>query len=248
VRRVRGRLHDRAACPRRPDDRQADGRNSRSRWRRRGAVRRHGVPSAPGILPVGRLPHPRLRDGGAPCRQARPSRSDRRYPRRAATEARRGRARAAAPSGGDSGGLRRSVIPTAPLRVRNRLTEIILAALEDTGARRELTELTRADADAPGWLEKEERDYLRLVRERAQHASRALADRPACRIRSRAEAFDAAAALFDAHLYFEVHELLEPYWRDARGEDRESLQGVIQVAVGYQHLANGNLAGARALL
>jgi len=140
------------------------------------------------------------------------------------------------------------VIPTAPLRVRNRLTEIILAALEDTGARRELTELTRADADAPGWLEKEERDYLRLVRERAQHASRALADRPACRIRSRAEAFDAAAALFNAHLYFEVHELLEPYWRDARGEDRESLQGVIQVAVGYQHLANGNLAGARALL
>jgi Domain of unknown function (DUF309) len=140
------------------------------------------------------------------------------------------------------------VIPTAPLRVRNRLTEIILAALEDTGARRELTELTRADADPPGWLEKDERDYLRLVRERAQRASRALAGRPACRIRSRTEALDAAAALFDAHLYFEVHELLEPYWRDTRGEDRESLQGVIQVAVGYQHLANGNLAGARALL
>jgi hypothetical protein len=140
------------------------------------------------------------------------------------------------------------VIPTAPLRVRDRLTEIILAALQDIAARRELAELARADADPPGWLEKDERDYLRLVRERAQSASRALADRPAWRIRSRADALDAAAALFDAHLYFEVHELLEPHWRDARGDDRETLQGLIQAAVGYQHLANGNLAGARALL
>src|SRR5262249_8759560 len=53
---------------------------------------------------------------------------------------------------------------------------------------------------------------------------------------------------FDAHLYFEVHELLEPFWRDAGGGEREALQGLIQIAVGYQHLANGNLAGARALL
>ena len=49
------------------------------------------------------------------------------------------------------------MIPTAPLRVRNRLAEIILAALEDAGARRELGELARADADPPGWLEKDER-------------------------------------------------------------------------------------------
>jgi hypothetical protein len=92
------------------------------------------------------------------------------------------------------------VIPTAPLRVRNRLTEIILAALENTGARRELAELARADADAPGWLEKDERDYLRLVRDRAQSAATALADRQPGAIRSRAEALDAARALFDAHL------------------------------------------------
>ena len=140
------------------------------------------------------------------------------------------------------------MIPTAPLRVRNRLTEIILTALQDTGARRALAELARADASPPGWLEGDERDYLRLVRERAQSATAALADRQPGPIRSRAEALDAAAALFDAHLYFEVHELLEPYWRDARGADRETLQGLIQAAVGFQHLANGNLAGARALL
>jgi hypothetical protein len=54
--------------------------------------------------------------------------------------------------------------------------------------------------------------------------------------------------LFDAGLHFEVHELLEPYWARAEGGERQALQGLIQIAVGYQHLANGNLAGARALL
>jgi predicted metal-dependent hydrolase len=34
----------------------------------------------------------------------------------------------------------------------------------------------------------------------------------------------------------------------AEGAEREALQGLIQVAVGFQHLANGNLDGARALL
>src|SRR5206468_79561 len=56
------------------------------------------------------------------------------------------------------------------------------------------------------------------------------------------------AARWDQHHYFDVHKLLEPSWRQAEGGERETLQGLIQVAVGYQHLANGNLAGARALL
>jgi predicted metal-dependent hydrolase len=54
--------------------------------------------------------------------------------------------------------------------------------------------------------------------------------------------------LFDGRLYFEVHELLEPYWLHAAGGEREALQGLIQVAVGFHHLGNGNGAGARALL
>lgn len=57
-----------------------------------------------------------------------------------------------------------------------------------------------------------------------------------------------AAVLFDAGLHFEVHEWLEPHWRRAAADDGEALRGLIQVAVGYQHGANGNLAGARALL
>jgi hypothetical protein len=140
------------------------------------------------------------------------------------------------------------VIPTPPLRVRNRLAEIILAALEDAGARHELAVLGEPGGRAPDWLDHDAPADARLVRERAASATVALAGRASRRIDSRADLLAAAAQLFDAHLYFEVHELLEPAWRDARGDDREALQGLIQVAVGYQHLANGNLAGAQALL
>ena len=139
------------------------------------------------------------------------------------------------------------MIPTAPLRARNHLAEVILAALEKPEAIRELAALAQDDA-APEWLEPEDRDCRPLIRQRAQAAAAALAARPSARMRSRAEVLEAAAVLFDARLYFEVHELLEPAWREAGAGERQALQGLIQIAVGYQHLANGNFAGARALL
>jgi predicted metal-dependent hydrolase len=58
----------------------------------------------------------------------------------------------------------------------------------------------------------------------------------------------AAAALFNARLFFEVHELLENCWRGAEGDLKTFLQGLIQVAVGLHHQQSGNLRGAIALL
>ena len=80
------------------------------------------------------------------------------------------------------------MIPTPPLRVRNRLAEIILAALDDAEARRELAALGAPGAAAPAWLEHDELAHGRLLRERAMSASAALAARSVgARIRSRSD-------------------------------------------------------------
>jgi hypothetical protein len=138
------------------------------------------------------------------------------------------------------------VIPTLPLRLRNRLAATILAALHDTGARRELAALAREDAG--DWLEAGEGRWAEPLTERARAASTALADRPLLSPEADlCEALRAAALLFDVGLYFEVHEALEPHWMRASDETRDALQGLIQIAVAWQHFANGNLIGARSL-
>jgi hypothetical protein len=48
-----------------------------------------------------------------------------------------------------------------------------------------------------------------------------------------------ARVLFTHALYFEVHELLEPDWRDAGGAERRLLQGIIQAAVSWHHASGG---------
>ena len=137
------------------------------------------------------------------------------------------------------------------MRPRNRLAETILAALHDPSARDELLALARTpEGQLPaGWLASGEERHAEKLVGRARCAALALGrharGRPDPPLD---EALAAAATLFDAGLYFEVHELLEPYWRQTAGASREALQGLIQIAVGYQHLANGNLDGARALL
>ena len=143
------------------------------------------------------------------------------------------------------------MIPTLPLGPRNRLAALILAALSDAGARHELAALASADGRVlvEEWLGADEPLQQAALRARARRASEALATLPlASPEASLAAALAAAATLHDAGLHFEVHELLEPHWARAGGETKEALQGLIQIAVGYQHLANGNLRGARALL
>ena len=84
--------------------------------------------------------------------------------------------------------------------------------------------------------------------ERARRATEILSDVPLAAPADARGALAAAARLFDAGLFFEVHELLEPHWAAAEDPLRRGLQGLIQIAVGWQHLANGNVPGARSLL
>ncbi len=85
------------------------------------------------------------------------------------------------------------------------------------------------------------------------HAARALRAAAAHRARvapdeAVARAVVQAAALWNEGLFFEVHEVLEAVWQRETGERRQALQGVIQIAVAYHHLAHGNPRGARTLL
>lgn len=141
------------------------------------------------------------------------------------------------------------MIRSLPLHARNRLAETILAALHHAEARRELAALAGGDISLAGtWLQDAARDGEAL-RARAGRAARAIAQRPLDGDDGDlGRALDDAAVLFDAGLFFEVHELLEPHWQQAVGAQRQALQGLIQIAVGYQHLANGNVRGARSLL
>lgn len=166
-----------------------------------------------------------------------------------------------------------SIAPLSlPLPLRNSLAELIIDSFHDAEARRGLEAVTATCADPAGlggaveiparfprdWFEQGEKglelkaewkEHADELRERAGRAWQALRGRPLDRAGAPLETgLDAAAVLFDAGLYFEVHELLESYWMRERGHERDALQGLIQIAVGFQHLANGNIAGARSLL
>jgi hypothetical protein len=54
-----------------------------------------------------------------------------------------------------------------------------------------------------------------------------------------------AAVCFNAHLFFETHEILEHAWVGMpAGSLRRSVQGLIQVSVGFYHAERGSLSGA----
>ena len=159
-----------------------------------------------------------------------------------------------------------------PLPLRNRLADLILDALHDPQARQALEVVVAVCVESGGvpaaqpipnafpadlfehregvWrLKGTWKAYEVEFAERAERARRMLRRRPFDPADPPlATALVSAALLFHAHLYFEVHELLEPYWMRAEGSARIALQGLIQVAVGFQHLANRNVSGALSLL
>jgi len=159
-----------------------------------------------------------------------------------------------------------------PLGIRNRLAELILEAFDHDEARRAIEALAGYCAGAePVALAEESRTALRAldwfdevggaIRLKGAHRQHRQA---LCRRVEAARgllgggpepggpplqnALSRAGGLFNAGLYFEVHELLEPHWMRAEGSERRALQGLIQVAVAFHHLDAGNREGATSLL
>ncbi len=61
-------------------------------------------------------------------------------------------------------------------------------------------------------------------------------------------AIERGFAEFNSGKFFECHDTLEDVWRETRGPSRDFLQGLIQIAVAFYHLQNGNLIGGRSQL
>lgn len=153
-----------------------------------------------------------------------------------------------------------------PLPLRNALAALTCAALDDRDARDALAwlieprdplaagaaaRLAAAHLIDPGAtaLLAVHAPWAATVRAHAARALRAASTpRPAVGDDPIAQAVARAASLWREGLFFEVHEVLETVWQRERGDRRQGLQGVIQIAVAWHHLAHGNPRGARRLL
>jgi len=57
-----------------------------------------------------------------------------------------------------------------------------------------------------------------------------------------------ALNLFNNHEWYEAHDAFEEIWNSVDGDERQVIQGILQVSVSQFHLSNGNLNGATILL
>ena len=57
-----------------------------------------------------------------------------------------------------------------------------------------------------------------------------------------------ALNLFNNHKWYEAHDAFEEIWYSVDGDERQVIQGILQVSVSQFHLSKGNLNGATILL
>ena len=62
------------------------------------------------------------------------------------------------------------------------------------------------------------------------------------------DSFLIALNLFNNHEWYEAHDAFEEIWNFVDGDERQVIQGILQVAVSQFHLSKGNLNGATILL
>ena len=60
--------------------------------------------------------------------------------------------------------------------------------------------------------------------------------------------FDKGLDAFNNKRFYEAHEFWENIWVEYRLPDSKFIQGLIQLTVGFYHITNQNLNGARSLL
>tara|TARA_Y100000766_G_C18554232_1_gene434481 strand:+ start:175 stop:543 length:369 start_codon:yes stop_codon:yes gene_type:complete len=62
------------------------------------------------------------------------------------------------------------------------------------------------------------------------------------------ESFSRACDLFNNKEWYEAHDAFEDIWNELDGDERQIVQGILQVSVSQFHLSKGNLNGAMILL
>ena len=62
------------------------------------------------------------------------------------------------------------------------------------------------------------------------------------------DALSTALNLFNNHEWYEAHDAFEEIWNTVDGDERQVIQGILQVSVSQFHLSKGNLNGATILL
>ncbi len=67
-------------------------------------------------------------------------------------------------------------------------------------------------------------------------------------IKSFDDAFFDALNLFNNQKWYEAHDAFEDIWNTLEGDERQIIQGILQVSVSQFHLSKGNLNGATILL
>ena len=67
-------------------------------------------------------------------------------------------------------------------------------------------------------------------------------------IKSFEDAFFDALNLFNNQKWYEAHDAFEDIWNTLEGDERQIIQGILQVSVSQFHLSKGNLNGATILL
>ena len=62
------------------------------------------------------------------------------------------------------------------------------------------------------------------------------------------DSFLIALNLFNSHKWYEAHDAFEEIWNSVDGDERQVIQGILQVSVSQFHLSKGNINGATILL